>query len=500
MKKTRVLIGLGDEEEANALAAFLYGMGMETITAPDGARALELAIEEGPSFIAVDMALPVIGGERLFHTLRKNPHTSRVPFLFVSDAPAEIRGFRAGVDIFLKRPLNFDETYARMRQSLFTAGSEGTKEIEGTLSHMSLADLLQFLHLNRKEGELKVTSDGRTGSVFIKEGNIYNALLDNAEREKALFRMFHWAEGRFEFMPKSVTAPKRIKASTGNLLMEGMRQVDEFRSKKDQLPSPDSVVRLNPAAGSVPKGLQPIIYDIVQLVKAGARVKDVVERSSYPDYEVYQTISALAAKGIITEAEGEGEQTGWEFLSAAELLGIREKISGGSGGQGHGKILLLSTSAPVVAEFIRECRGLPGFSLNTKSAFPELSMVNPLGEVGVFRLSGGMDLSLFSVPTVRNTGPLWRAFSGNLVGIVLLIDEEGTAQIKELEAAKRDILLSKRAPSVYVVKGVVDEGACRKGLALSDTERLFRLGKGEETAAKAFHSLFAGLHMEEKSV
>ncbi|MBW7956553.1 MAG: DUF4388 domain-containing protein [Deltaproteobacteria bacterium] len=501
MKKTKVLIGLIDEEQANALSVFLSGMGMETIIAPDGARVLELAIEEGPSFIAVDTALPVISGERLFHTLRKNPHTSRVPFLFVSDAAAEIRGFRAGVDIFLKRPLNFEETYARMRQSLLAAGSEASKEIEGTLSHMSLADLLQFLHLNRKEGELKVTSDGRTGSVFIKEGDILNAALDNAEREKALFRMFHWTEGRFEFIPKPVAAPRKIKSSTGNLLMEGMRQVDEYRSKKDQLPSPGSVLKINPAAEAVPKGLQPIVYDVVQLVKANARVRDVVERSSFPDYEVYQTIAALAAKGILAEVKGSGAEARREFLSAAEVLSIREKISSGSGGSGHGKILLLSTSAPVVAEFIRECRDLPGFSLNTKSAFPELSMVNPLGEVGSFRLNGGIDLSLFSVPTVKNTGPLWRAFSGNLVGVVILVDEEGTSELKELSAAKRDILLKKQTPSVHVIKGVLDEAACRKGLGLTDAEPLYRLGKdGEETVAAAFHSLFESFLTEEKAV
>jgi DNA-binding response OmpR family regulator len=85
-----------------------------------------------------------------------------VPFLFLSENDAEVEGFRIGKDSFLKRPFKWEELFVRLRNIVLlqTDGTRprGTKEIEGSLSNMSLADLLQILHLNKKEGELKLIS------------------------------------------------------------------------------------------------------------------------------------------------------------------------------------------------------------------------------------------------------------------------------------------------------------------------------------------------------
>lgn len=497
MDRHKVLIGIQDEAEAAALSGFLTGLGLETIIATDGAKALELAMQEAPSVIAVDTALPVLNGQRLFHILRNNSHTSRVPFLFISESVIDVKGFRAGVDIFLIRPLNPEETYGRIRQALSARGSMGSKEIEGRLSQMSLADMLQFLHLNRKEGELKVSSGDKTGSIYIKEGSIHNASVESTEREKALFRMLQWTDGRFEFIPRAVTAPKKIRSATENLLMEGMRQMDELRSKQEQFPSPDSVLKLKIDPATLPEGLQPIIYELVGLVRSSARVRDLVERSHSTDYDVYKAISSLVAKGVFEESRPAGATVEQEFLTTDQMISIREKIMGRFAditGLNFGKILVLATSAGLVAEFIKECRNIPGFSFNTKSAFPDIALVNPLGEVGSFRLYGGMDLILYSVPTVKSMGPLWRAFTSNLVGLVLIWDEEGASSIKELAAAKRDITGLRRAPSVHVVKGGIDEAACARELGLKDDERLFRLGaKEKDGVSEVFYSLFENL-------
>lgn len=501
MEKFKTLIALNDEEEASAFTEYLSGMGFECLRASEGARALELAIQEVPAVIVVDIDLPVIGGQKLFQILRNNPHTSRVPFLFIAGNVGDIKGFRAGVDIFLARPLNLEETYARLRHTLADRGSTASKVIEGKLSHMPLPDLIQFLHLNRKEGELKVTSGGKTGSVYMKEGNICNATLEGAEREKALYRMLQWAEGGFEFTPGAVTSPKKIKGSTGSVLMEGMRQFDEFRKHQNEFPGPNSVLKLKVDPASLPKGLQPIFHEVVQLVRACPRVIDLVERCHYPDYEVLTTIASMVAKGVIEEEQGSEEGAAEEFLTTDQMISIREKIMGRFAditGLNYGKILLVSTGNAVMADFLNECRKIPGFSTNQRSAFSEIALVNPLGEAGSFRLYGGMDLVLFSVPTVRNMGPLWRAFSTGLAGLILLWDKDGEGLLKDLAAAKRDILLKRRVPVAHAYGSGIDESACRKELGLKSSDPLFAFAPGDKDAVnEVFYSLFGNLVKED---
>jgi CheY-like chemotaxis protein len=501
MKKFKTLIALTDEQEARTFTEFLTGMGFDALRATDGANALELAIQEVPAIIVVDTDFPVIGASKLFQILRNNPHTSRVPFLFISGRVTDIKGFRAGVDIFLARPLNLEETYARLRQTLSDRGSTASKVIEGKLSHMPLPDLIQFLQLNRKEGELKVTSGGKTGSVLMKDGHIFNATLEGADREKALFRMLQWTEGGFEFTPGTVTSPKKIKGVTGNVLMEGMRQLDEFRKRQNEFPGPNAVLKVKIDPASLPKGLQPIIYEIVQLVRANPRTFDVVERCHYPDYEVLKTITSMVAKGVLEEEEGAEEVTAEEFLTTEQMINIREKIMGRFAditGLNYGKIIILSSGSDVMAGFLNECRKIPGFSTDQRSAFSEIALVNPLGEAGSFRLYGGMDLVLFSIPTVRNMGPLWRSFSTGLAGLIILWDGHGAHTLKDLAEAKRDILQKRRVPVAHAFWGKVNEDACRKELGLNPDEAMFAFTSGEKDSVhQVFHSLFGDLVKEE---
>jgi len=504
MEKNSTLLALRRDEEIKQMTACLTGLGLEPVQVVDGARAIELAIQEVPSFIIADTDLTVISAERVFQILRNNPHTSSIPFIFVSDSITDIKGFRTGIDIFLQRPINLDELTSRIRQTLSLRSSAGSadKGIEGRLSQMSLADILQILHINKKEGELRVTSGPKTASVYIKNGEIYNASLDGIEKEKALFRLFGWEEGKFEFTPKQVTATKKIRSTTGNLLMEGMRQIDEFRKKEDQFPRKDRRLKCNVNASTLPKQLQPIIYEIINLVNLHPKVSDIVDRSTFPDYEVYTSIVSLLARGILdyidTEVSAAQTPTA-QFLTTDQAISIREKILSHytNVNANYGKIMLISTSGQLASDFIKRCRVIPGFTMNAMSTFQQISMEFPLGEVSSIKLYGGMDITLFSIPVVKRMGPIWRAFSENLIGVILLWDAEGEAALTELAGAKKDILARKRVPVLHVFSGPESPESAEKqssALALKPDELLLKLREDDDAMVfEIFYSLFSNL-------
>ncbi|MBI5561506.1 MAG: response regulator [Deltaproteobacteria bacterium] len=510
--KDKILLALRNDEEIKSFTTYLYSLGYETVAVKDGARALEAAIAESPAILIADTDLPVINGDRLFQILRNNPHTSKIPFLFISDVIVDIKGFRSGVDIFLIRPLNMEELHGRIRHTLAVKDSGGfaSGEIEGRLRQMSLADILQFLHLNKKEGVLKISSADMTGNVFIKEGQIYNAVSGNVEKEKALFRLLQWTEGKFEFIPSPIAVTKKISTSTGNILMEGMRQIDEFRKSQDQFPNKKMLLRARIEDAALPQGLQPIIYEIIELLKTYQKVEDLVENATYTDYEVYKTIAGMISKGILEEARAKGESHSdtVEFLTNDQAISIREKIISRFS-EAHnvssGKVFLIASSGGLISAFVEHCRRIPGFSVSYKSSYVPNAKENPLGIVATLKLYGGMEINIFSIPSVKNMGPMWKSFSTNLIGLILLWNEEGGKDIKEMVAAKQDILLQRRIPVVHVFADTGGEDTTggrqtfnlryKKAFNLKLDEPIFRMDA--EMVFEVFYSLFSTLIKED---
>jgi DNA-binding response OmpR family regulator len=508
-----ILLAFKDAEELESIAKKLKDKdeGYKLISARDGARVIESTLNNVPSLIIVDLELPVIGGERVFKILRNNPNTSNVPFLFLSDKDEEVEGFKIGKDAFLKRPFKWEELYSRLRQTALSKTDDtrsiGTKEIEGRLSQMSLVDLLQILHLNKKEGELEITSQDSVGTIYIKNGQIYNAVLSETEKEKALFRLLRWKEGTFAFHPRPVDSSQQIQSSTGNLLMEGMRQIDEFEKAKHLFPDSNSLLKTRVDTATLPKGLKHIIYEILVLADFYPRTGDLVDHCTFPDYEAYNTIHSLINRGLLDVAKRrkKGKDASTELVTPAQAIKIKEKVISRWADMlsvNFGKIFIASTSSKLSKDFIHTCTALPGFSINPKITSSPHSKGERIGEIGTLKLFGGLEVILFSVPTSQTMAPLLNAFSCNLIGLLLLWREESARELSQLVGTKNNILSCRRVPVIHIFGG--SEGIDRKLSAsfkktfnLKHDEPLFIFKEDEGVVIKMFKSFFDQLTKED---
>ena len=515
MDNKKILIALGNEETLSSVGGYLRQKGFDLFTANDGAVALELALNERPSTIVIEIDLPVIDGERVFQILRNNPHTTDVPFIFIVSEAVEIKGFRRDIDSLLLQPAKGEEIFRRIRSASAGKGGGkaviGDKEIEGRLSHISLGDLLQILHLNRKEGVLKVFSEDKEGFIYIKGGAMYNASLGNMEKEKALFRLLTWHDGKFEFSPRPIDIPQKINRSAGNLLMEGMRQYDEWNKAKEQLPKPESQIKLKVDVSSLPKGLKPIIYEVLFLVDFYPVVGDLVDHCTFPDYEVYQTIAGLMRKGVLEEVKGKRVESSKaavpsEIITSAQALKVREKVVAkwkDMEAVSFGKIFVLYTSDNMVMNFIDCCKDLPGFSVNRQFITSPVHRKNPIGELATLKIYGGMDIVLFAIPFNVKMKPLWKAFSKNMIGMMILCDEEGMKDVKQLALIKNYILSIRRAPVLHILgadhgSGKREEEEFRKTLEVKRDERIFTFEPAHrDNVPQIFTSFFGYLLKDE---
>jgi DNA-binding response OmpR family regulator len=118
----RILIADDEAKYVYALQILLEDEGYETLTAQDGAAAVETAAREGPGLILLDVQMPKLNG---FEACRRIREFSLVPILMLT-ARAEkndaVLGLEAGADDYVTKPFCIDELLARMRAALRRAG------------------------------------------------------------------------------------------------------------------------------------------------------------------------------------------------------------------------------------------------------------------------------------------------------------------------------------------------------------------------------------------
>ncbi|PZA13477.1 response regulator [Rhodopseudomonas palustris] len=110
--RPRVLIVDDDEQVGTFLASRLNKLGVETVYAPDAARALRLAVRRSPSVVVTDYYMPQGGAEFLITRLRSIPETANIPVLVLSERDfdkasaealtREVLGHAGAVGIFKK--------------------------------------------------------------------------------------------------------------------------------------------------------------------------------------------------------------------------------------------------------------------------------------------------------------------------------------------------------------------------------------------------------------
>lgn len=112
--------------------------------------------------------------------------------------------------------------------------------LSGRLRFLSFGDLMQLLGSNGSTGVLRVVSPWveDPGFVYFAEGNPVNAQNGKTEGLEALYSMFGWVDGDFEFVSEPIIADKTITKSRMGIILEGMKLLDDGYTEKLGGPTP----------------------------------------------------------------------------------------------------------------------------------------------------------------------------------------------------------------------------------------------------------------------
>jgi hypothetical protein len=230
--------------------------------------------------------------------------------------------------------------------------------LEGTFRDFHIADIVQLIGLQRKSGTLTLEGEDETLTVTFQDGAVVwaqsgrdpwerriahvltlrglvtSAQLQEAltaqkdskkklptilaergflqkkdwesvlaqEVEEAVYRPFRWAAGRYRFVPEAADLAEGKIGPLGaeNVLMEGIRRVDEWPMILEKIPSTAMVFKVGSRATKLtPRNIEPGEVKMLDLVDGKRTVQELTDASGLGEFEAMRSLASLVEAGAI---------------------------------------------------------------------------------------------------------------------------------------------------------------------------------------------------------
>ena len=258
--------------------------------------------------------------------------------------------------------------------------------IEGSLSDVSLADISQLLGMGGKTGCLSLTHKDNFGYIYFEDGRvIYASVVNRPDRlgdllvangaidreqletaiqqhrrdkgkllgevlvemgaltqdelhkyisiqiEEAVYRIFQWSEGSFQFKPDVMPEDQvfQVSLSVDGVLMEGARRVDEWSVVEKKISSVDLIFALerNPLEEE-DLDLTDDQRRIIPLIDGTRSVTNLVDESGLVEFDTGKALYALIQAGFAVQVGRQVAEEGKGSVGEHLNLGLAFYQSG----------------------------------------------------------------------------------------------------------------------------------------------------------------------------
>lgn len=211
--------------------------------------------------------------------------------------------------VVLGRPDQTDQHEAKRQLETMDKESRGRatenrSSMSGSLTEVPVPDLLQLFSTSKRSGVLHIQSELGNGKIYLRNGNVYYASIDDDHElgpMKAFCRIVGWEEGQFEFgrVEQEENFVLELEDPTEALLMEAIRQLDEFRRVAHELPAPNASLKIPKPLEPPISALQPAELDVLQLVYNFGLTQLLFDKSPSTDLETAQALLSLISQGYV---------------------------------------------------------------------------------------------------------------------------------------------------------------------------------------------------------
>ena len=121
MSKPKILVVDDQPVNVQLLRRKLEREGMEVLSTSRGTEALQIALEQMPDLILLDVMMPDMNGFEVCHRLKQSVATRSIPVIFITartSKESKLEGLNVGAVDYITKPIDLDETVARVQTQL----------------------------------------------------------------------------------------------------------------------------------------------------------------------------------------------------------------------------------------------------------------------------------------------------------------------------------------------------------------------------------------------
>lgn len=223
-ERRAVLVVDPDIASHGPLVAKLREAGLEVQEVTNTATAARLVLEEDFDLVICNTELEPVDGLGFLERLRADERTYQLPFFFVSEdesAQTVERAFELGAVDYVIKPYRMELVLAKLRQIIKQRTAiQPPRGVQGSLSEMSLPDIIQVLAAGKKSGQLVLKSTTVEGELFLDGGEVVHAVTGDQDGEEAFFALLKAEEGSFTFDSSERAAQRVITRSFQELMAD----------------------------------------------------------------------------------------------------------------------------------------------------------------------------------------------------------------------------------------------------------------------------------------
>jgi DNA-binding response OmpR family regulator len=171
----KILVVDDEKRLVSLVAEYLQQSGYHVVSAYDGREALEVARDEKPDLIILDLMMPEMNGYEFMQAHRKEMDTPIILLTARVEDDEKVIGLELGADDYVTKPFRPRELVARVRSVLRRAGKSETESTILDVANVRLDRNIRtvqvgeiFINLTPSEFDLLAALMSSPGKVFTR--------------------------------------------------------------------------------------------------------------------------------------------------------------------------------------------------------------------------------------------------------------------------------------------------------------------------------------------